>query len=190
MRELIESRSVRISESGCWIWMASTMGNGYGDFRYGGRHLLAHRASYEAFIGIIPDGLHVLHRCDIRCCVNPHHLRLGTNTENIHDCCSKGRNARVPNHVVLAIRDAKAAGEKQSQISERFGISQAVVASITSGRTRRFAPGPLTPPKNNRMPEDAVQRAIELVNSGMSMRAAAMREGLKQPSLWRRIRCR
>ena len=57
---------------------------------------LAHRVSYEIHNGAIPNGLHVLHRCDVPCCVNPSHLFVGTNAENVIDKVSKGRAASMP----------------------------------------------------------------------------------------------
>lgn len=72
--------------SGCWLWMASDNGAGYGwlshDGRYGGRSL-AHRMAYEHWRGPIPEGLDIDHLCRVRCCVNPWHLRAVTRRENL-----------------------------------------------------------------------------------------------------------
>lgn len=79
----------------CWIWRKSRSGVGYGDFRLNGEHWQAHRAAYFAFVGPIPDGMHVLHRCDVRLCCNPDHLFLGTNSDNILDSMLKGRRKGI-----------------------------------------------------------------------------------------------
>lgn len=86
----------------CWLWTACTYGGGYGSFGLGGRTQYAHRVAYELEVGPIPGGLHVLHRCDVRRCVNPAHLFLGTNADNAADMVSKGRQSRGAEHRATA----------------------------------------------------------------------------------------
>jgi hypothetical protein len=79
-------------ETGCWIWSGSKKGgNGYGRVSYEGEYIGAHRGSYIAHVGVIPEGMLVLHRCDNRLCVNPEHLFIGTQSDNIQDMLKKGR---------------------------------------------------------------------------------------------------
>lgn len=77
--------------SGCWLWTGSIAQHGYGVFGIKGHSQRAHRVSWAMHRGKIPDGLYVCHRCDVPSCVNPAHLFLGTQRDNIHDCIKKGR---------------------------------------------------------------------------------------------------
>lgn len=77
--------------TGCWNWQRSRGEHGYGWFRQDG-HTLAHRWSYATFVGPIPNGMWVLHRCDNRACVNPDHLFLGGADANNKDMVAKGRH--------------------------------------------------------------------------------------------------
>lgn len=74
----------------CWEW-PGRKSNGYGSYQHQRRHYAVHRRSYEEFVGAIPDGMHICHRCDNPPCWNPAHLFLGTPRDNLHDMIRKGR---------------------------------------------------------------------------------------------------
>jgi len=83
----------------CWLWTGSKRNKGYGAFVYADKNGKvvqgrAHRFSYEIHVGEIPEGLFVLHKCDNPGCVNPDHLFVGTNQDNVTDMVSKGRHVR------------------------------------------------------------------------------------------------
>ena len=89
------------SNDECWDWLGSTRSDGYGQINRGQRGFgmqSTHRLSREIHFGKIPDGMHVLHSCDNQRCVNPSHLFLGTNNDNIADRVSKGRSMRGESH--------------------------------------------------------------------------------------------
>lgn len=75
-------KKISILENGCWNWNASKIKNGYGEFWNGEIKMLAHRWSYEYYVGVIPDGLEIDHLCRNRACVNFKHLEPVTRSEN------------------------------------------------------------------------------------------------------------
>ncbi len=140
--------------SGCWIWTAAADRKGYGQVRIGGRAggiVYAHRLSWEARHGPIPkgqDGLCVLHRCDVPSCINPDHLFIGTNANNVADRDAKGRgnapcgeangNARLTDAEVVEIRSL-AGTATQQDIATRFGVTNQHIGHILSWKRRQTA---------------------------------------------------
>lgn len=94
LKERFEEK-YKIVASGCWEWQYSVNKKGYGMFGIAtSTTQLAHRVSFTLYKGDIPEGLFVLHHCDNPKCVNPEHLFLGTNTDNMRDAKAKGRLAK------------------------------------------------------------------------------------------------
>lgn len=134
--EKFSQRIERIPFSGCWIWMGGLDLDGYGHF-YLGEHNnpRAHRYSYEQHIGAIPSGSLVLHRCDVRPCVNPDHLFLGTHATNALDRDQKQRTKRGEEHYATHLNNSdieriRALCGTQKQIAKEFGISRRAVRKI------------------------------------------------------------
>lgn len=123
-----------VTESGCWIFMGG-ISEGYGIVSMPGPRGTvperAHRLSYVHFKGPVPDGLFVCHRCDIRCCCNPHHLFLGTQQVNNTDMANKDRTrfgedqhmAKLTAELVRAMRVRHASGESMSSLAREIGVS-------------------------------------------------------------------
>ncbi len=123
----------------CWFWSGARHHSGYGSFRFDGRPQSAHRVAWQMFRGPIPDGMHVLHRCDNRRCVNFDHLFLGTNADNVADREAKGRNVvkRGDEHgsAKLSAADVReilgrTGRQNQYDTAEDFGVSQALISKI------------------------------------------------------------
>lgn len=130
--------------SGCWLWTGSKR-HGYGAFKYMTTVEQAHRASYMLFVGLIPDGMLVCHKCDVPACVNPDHLFIGTNYDNIHDASTKGRlssgeghyNAKLSKAQITEIRATRHGGQTLEAIATKFGVRSSHISAIVSGHKRR-----------------------------------------------------
>lgn len=129
---------VAFTES-CWLWMHTTNKSGHGRVGLGKKLFQTHRISWNLFNGSIPEGLCVLHKCDVPNCVNPSHLFLGTKLDNAVDRDSKGRGlkgnkvhtSKLTPEQVLEIR--KASGSF-AEIGRRFGVSPPTISGIIKGK--------------------------------------------------------
>ena len=138
MKMKLTSKSVE--DGDCWNWQGAMMPNGYGKVGWklsdGSEVYLAHRASYLAFKGNIPDGMSVCHSCDNRRCVNPDHLWLGTNHDNVVDMVAKKRNHRkLSEEAVRSIKKLYAEGATQVALAAQFGVSQTLISNIVTGKS-------------------------------------------------------
>lgn len=145
IRERLERLLEPVPEAGCWIFTGKwRTGTGYGDLRTPTGSELAHRAAYRCFVGTIPEGLVVRHKCDTRSCCNPDHLELGTQKDNIHDMIKRGRrviqygmdasNARFSDELIQQVRESKLSTRKASAV---FGISKTYISEIRQGNYRK-----------------------------------------------------
>lgn len=124
--------------SGCWLWHGSMLESGYGKFHKGARRVYAHRLAYELVVGPIPRGGVVMHTCDVPACVNPDHLKIGTQLDNMRDMTRKGRRVRGERHGCAKLDQATASrirrsSGKQRDIAAEFGVSQRTVWRIKAG---------------------------------------------------------
>ena len=125
----------------CWIWQGAQGKDHYGRFSVGGRKgqmHLAHRVAWELSVGPIPTGMILLHSCDNPPCVNPAHLKPGTQTDNMRDMALKGRSGRLKlsDDMVREIRSLCASGARQRDVAEQFGVSQSNISFIIRRETR------------------------------------------------------
>lgn len=140
LKERFEEKVCPEPNSGCHLWMGAIVPTtGYGSISLGPKAGSAstHCVSWTLYRGPIPGGLFVLHKCDVRPCVNPDHLFLGTHADNMADMIAKGR-ARHPPHKltaerVLLIRRSLASGMTQRKVAAEHDISQGSVSRVASG---------------------------------------------------------
>lgn len=144
------------SETGCWEWQLSIAKNGYGYIGINRKNKLAHREAWKLVNGEIPWGIFVCHHCDNRKCVNPSHLFLGTNADNVADMVQKQRTRSGENHPhwgksinkgeangnsilnpekVKEIWNLRGQGWSQQKIANHLGIGQMTVCRVLRKET-------------------------------------------------------
>jgi hypothetical protein len=121
--ERFEAKFTPEPMSGCWLWFGAHNDRGYGSVNFNKVREEAHRIAWRIYCGPIGDGLSVCHRCDNPACVNPDHLFLGTQTDNMRDCSNKGR-VKIPHHK----------GEQNSSAK----LTDALVRQIRAGGSLRY----------------------------------------------------
>ncbi len=127
----------------CWLWTGSRTPFGHGYFwPKRGLGVGAHRYAWMEAYGPIPDGLFVCHRCDNPGCVNPRHLFVGTQKDNMADCSRKGRVSRrgapkLAEDDVRSVRERFAAGAPARALARELGVTTRTVHQITSRETWR-----------------------------------------------------
>lgn len=135
--------------AGCWEWQGPKYPSGYGLTRLGSSRspMPAHRAAYVICVGPIPEGAVIMHQCDNPGCVNPGHLRAGTQKQNLEDMTQKGRRvvhaspgesnggAKLTNEQTLDVfRRGTFLGERREDIARSLGVSKAAINRICQGR--------------------------------------------------------
>lgn len=136
----------------CWIWRGALGGKkrrtgvGYGKFTVAGKQYDAHRVSYELHTGTkIPPGMHIRHSCDNPLCVNPRHLSIGTNADNVGDMVSRMRQTygeRNPRAVLTDqdVLDIRASTEPTSVLMARYGVTQTCIDGVRARRSWKHLP--------------------------------------------------
>jgi len=125
----------------CWEWTSGLDRYGYGEFWSNDRQtsIQSHRVSWTLINGDIPDKLFVLHKCDNRKCVNPDHLFLGTQLDNMKDMESKGRRANGKSKLsemnILEIRELSSLGVTGKVLSKEYGVLPSCISKIIKKQT-------------------------------------------------------
>jgi hypothetical protein len=128
-------------EDACWNWTGAVSGGGYGSFRWNGLSRRTHRISFELVNGPAPQGMYICHSCDNRLCVNPAHLWLGTNRDNLLDMMQKGRGGFLggERHKYCKLSDLQIAeirlrfasgGVTRHEIAAEYGMSRSYISML------------------------------------------------------------
>lgn len=124
----------------CLIWTGAVSSAGYGVLHFRRKLTTAHRFAFEASNGQVPDGAVVMHTCDNRACINPAHLKLGTQQANLHDMWDKGRapNGKLRPEQVAAIRARFVSGDPfngASALGREFGVTHKAILKVVNGES-------------------------------------------------------
>ncbi len=139
---------------GCWEWNAG-LTTGYGGFKLNGKRVLAHRMSWLITNGSIPSGMNVLHKCGNRKCVNPEHLYIGTQVDNVADAMKAGThhvppkgychphlirkgaehsNAKLDDSNVREIRLLRQDGMSCRELGRVYGVDHSVISEVVNNK--------------------------------------------------------
>lgn len=151
-RARIEARYIPEPNSGCWLWIGYTDWAGYGRLKIDGRDQSAHRLSWRIYRGDIPDNQCVLHRCDVPQCVNPDHLFLGTQADNMKDMAAKKRSdggcrlgSTGERHWLAKltaedVRQIRADDRYHRVIADEYAVARSVISAIKRRSAWRHVP--------------------------------------------------
>lgn len=155
-RRAIDRFWSKVSKStGCWLWSGTLQQKGYGTLMVDNERHSVHRIAWTLHFGPIPHRLMVCHSCDVPSCVNPNHLFLGTNSDNMRDAAQKHRlhaqrhpdlyrgdrnmRATVTAEIVLAIRAQKGRRSMRALAME-YGVSRSAICHIQQRRVWAHIP--------------------------------------------------
>lgn len=150
LQERLKNNVKKITKNGCWLWGRACDTNGYGRMSMYGELAAAHRVSYLVFIGNIPRGMYVCHKCDVRNCINPDHLFIGTAKENTLDCLNKGRSGAVSNgerhfnskltekSVIEILELCSLKKLNQHEIAALYNVNHATISAIHTGAKWKY----------------------------------------------------
>lgn len=133
-------KKIEIKSNGCWEWQAAKYWTGYGCYSIRGKNMVASRAMLTLLNGPLDPKCVVMHKCDNPPCVNPKHLKIATQLENIRDCKAKGRHSPPPRHGKLSQEIAETIRADPISIQDaaiKYGVSYTSIWTIRAGKAYR-----------------------------------------------------
>ena len=136
-------KMVRVDEqTGCHLWTGSTNHSGYGRIGIDYKDYLAHRLSYELQVGPIADGMFACHHCDNPRCINPQHLFLGKQSDNLADMVKKGRQMRGEGHYNARldpqkVKHIRSKTEPVDILAAKYGVTRGAIFAVLNNKTWR-----------------------------------------------------
>ena len=138
----------------CWIWRGchrppNPCGMVYGAYSLyldgKTKNYRAHRLAWMLANGSIPEGKVIMHTCDVPLCVNPEHLRCGTQADNIHDRDRKGRQLRGETHNMVKlteenVMDIRSSNDSDKEMAQRYGVHESTIYGARVGRKWKHLP--------------------------------------------------
>jgi hypothetical protein len=183
----------------CWLWTAACFSNGYGAFRLGAKQRRAHVVSFEWHVGPT-SGLSVCHHCDVKACVNPDHLFLGTHDDNMADMTAKGRQATgtqsgMHTHDLTILTDDQvreihalcSGGAPQQAVADQYGVTQTLVSMILRGERWAHLGLPIvrTREKKPRPSPETVRAVREMDMLGIPYPEIGRAHDMSTTAVWR-----
>lgn len=140
LKQRLLSNIVVDVETGCWNWLKYKDKNGYGHMKVLGKSELVHRMAYQELVGELPSHMFVCPKCDNPSCLNPDHLFIGTNQDNINDKVAKNRQSKIGQQkgskhslaklTEVDIVDIRTSGLSQNKLALIYGVTQSNISHI------------------------------------------------------------